>query len=209
MRRDNNNKWGEIRDSLSEDWTKYLSDNFQEYNFIPIPNNPSNAIKFAISTEIEGLILSNGNDWGSCPERDQTEMDLIKWCRSFGKPILGVCRGFQILNKYFGGELKKDLTNHTKNQHAGSIHKIQIIDKNFSLNNLSEFRVNSFHNQGVLAIDLADNLVPFAISENIIEGFYHINEPIIGIQWHPERNNIEEEFDKNLFKKLFANNIFL
>ena len=47
MRRDKKNKWGEIRDSLSDDWTKYLSNNFQDYIFIPIPNNPSNAIKFA------------------------------------------------------------------------------------------------------------------------------------------------------------------
>ena len=60
-----------------------------------------------------------------------------------------------------------------------------------------------FHNEGVLEEDLAKDLIPFAKVENLIEGFYHNDESIIGIQWHPERNNTEKQFDIDLIKMLF------
>ena len=204
MRRDNDNKWRENRDSISEDWVKYLSNFLQDYKFIPIPNDSENALKIVSAFDIDGLILSNGNDWGSCIERDKTEITLIEWCRKFRKPILGICRGFQVLNQYFGGKLQKDLTKITSDSHAGAKHKIQIIDKKIISNSLKkEFFVNSYHNEGVISFELAKNLVPFAKAKNIIEGFYHYKEPIIGIQWHIERDNFEKEFDKHLLNILF------
>ena len=210
MRRDNNNKWKEKRDSLSEDWLKFLSKNFQDYNFILIPNIPNKAIKLAENAGLDGLILSNGNDWGSCQERDQTELNLIEWCINLKKPILGVCRGFQVLNKYFGGKINKDVHKLTNFSHAGSIHKIKILNQNIYHNNFTnEFLVNSFHNQGVFEMDLGKDLIPFAKSDNLIEGFFHKNEPILGIQWHPEREITNEQFDLNLFRRLFENNLNL
>ena len=74
-------------------------------------------------------------------------------------------------------------------------------------NTKNEFQVNSFHNQGITTSDLARDLIAFAKSGNIIEGFYHKNESIIGIQWHPERKNFEKSFDINLFRILFEKNI--
>ena len=76
MRRDHDNKWRENRDSISEDWIKYLSNFLQDYKFIPIPNDPENALKIVSEFKIDGLILSNGNNWGSCLERDKTEIIL-------------------------------------------------------------------------------------------------------------------------------------
>ncbi len=204
MRRENDNQWKENRDSLSKDWTKYLSNNFHNYIFIPIPNCPNNSIKLANNLNLDGILLSNGNDWGSCLDRDNTEINLIEWCRNQNKPIFGVCRGFQVLNKYFGGQIKKNLKIFTNYRHAGGKHKINIVDKKVLGRNIKgDLLVNSFHNEGVLEEDLAKDLIPFAKVENLIEGFYHNDESIIGIQWHPERNNTEKQFDIDLIKMLF------
>ncbi len=208
MRRDADNKWRENRDSLSEDWTNYLSENFIDYKFIPLPNNPKSIIKLVSNIKIDGLILSNGNDWGSCEARDKTELQLINWCREYNLPVLGICRGFQVINKYFGGEIKKDLAKHTNISHAGTIHSVKIINPEKFPNNIQdELIVNSFHNEGIIEEDLANDLIPFAKSNNVVEGFFHKTENILGIQWHPERSKMNLNFNKNLFELLFENKI--
>ncbi len=203
MRRSFENKWSEPRDTISKDWIDFISHNFPETCLIPIPNNKIFALNLVSKLDLDGLILSNGNDWGTCIERDDNEINLIKWFRKKNKPILGICRGFQVINKYFGGNIK-NLSEISSFSHAGSDHNIRLIDEKFSMNKkYLEFKVNSFHNEGIGVNDLARNLKPFAISSNIVEGFYIPEEKIIGIQWHPERKNFNKDFDLHLFNILF------
>ena len=62
---------------------------------MPIPNIPDNVQKLASYMKLEGLVLSNGNDWGSCDERDKTEINLINWCREFKNPLSGFVEVFK------------------------------------------------------------------------------------------------------------------
>lgn len=101
------------------------------------------------------------------------------------KPILGICRGMQMLNVFFKGTLLQhiDTTKHEV-EHRHSIH---ICDRSFLKQvYTSPYIVNSYHHQ-VLG-KLGNHLHASAFSEeNYVEAIEHENGIIIGVQWHPER----------------------
>ena len=68
-----------------------------------------------------------------------------------------------------------------------------------------EFKVNSFHNHGVLLDGLSSFLKTFDIAkDSVVEGFFHPELPILGIQWHPERQNNCELENKILIESMMT-----
>ena len=127
-------------------------------------------------------------------------------------PLIGVCRGFQILNIYFGGTLTKNIIDHEKitNSHVNSETIIKLVNKdNFEHSENMVVRVKCFHDDGVMASDLSKNLTPLATAENgnLIEAFQHKDFPIIGMQWHPEREVYLSSFNKNLIIRFLKEQI--
>ena len=208
MRRIIDEKYGEERDAISNDWIKFMNSISSDIKIIPINNNPNRTIDIANEINYDGLILSNGNSWDECKDRDETEIKLIKWFREKKKPILGICRGFHVINLVLGGKLETKINKYSSNSHSGNSHKIIIIDEHFlSIAEKSEITVNSYHNQGIILSGLSKNLTPIAISEKIIvEAYYHNSEPILALQWHPEREGGPNEFNKKIILDLFKNN---
>ncbi|WP_410208931.1 gamma-glutamyl-gamma-aminobutyrate hydrolase family protein [Fusobacterium sp.] len=170
---------------------------------------------------LDGLLLAGGNDinpflYGQdfkegiglvSPERDQCEMVVLEEFLKTGKPILGICRGHQLLNVYFKGTLHQDLRYAGKNvlKHKQDFypelptHKVTIIDKdNFIYRLYGEIiYTNSFHHQ---VLDrLGEGLTEIAHTDDgIIEAFQKKGHKFLyGIQWHPEmmtaRGNKEME----------------
>ena len=156
-----------------------------------------------ISTEFDGLILCGGNDVdpayynepinGSVDidyERDKNEFALLKAFIDAGKPVFGICRGFQLINIYFGGSLHQDIKEsalHKRIEDKDSAHTVKSMP-NSIINSLytDSFSVNSAHHQALKKI--GEGLVPTAIwNDQYIEAFEHVSLPIIGVQWHPER----------------------
>ena len=138
----------------------------------------------AFNKEIKGIILSGGDNIGDNSERDKTEEKILNY--SIGKkiPLIGICRGMQVINKFFGGTIK---TSENSN-HVGNPHFVSLLAKFASFLETKNLRVNSFHNNVIKQKNLGQNLEPFAISDdNTIEGFYHSKLPIFGVMWHPER----------------------
>jgi putative glutamine amidotransferase len=156
-----------------------------------------------LAMQADGLFLSGGMDvtphcYGEeklsvCGptdgKRDQIENLLIRAFICEGKPILGICRGFQMLNVFFGGTLYQDISTQAGCEHPyDSIHDVcavrgSILDKFFG----PRFTVNSLHHQAVRT--LGKGLVPIAYAENapFVEAYVHETMPILAMQWHPER----------------------
>jgi N5-(cytidine 5'-diphosphoramidyl)-L-glutamine hydrolase len=190
----------EKRDSLSHDWPIFL----EKIQAIPIwiPNIISNLPQFLQELDLDGIILSGGDSIGQTPIRDKTEKALINYAIEKNIPIFGVCRGMQVLNEFFGGT-QKTLKNDT---HVGNNHSVKIKDQSFlKLINSTNVLVNSYHRNIITTNSLAENLTPFAISDidDTVEAFIHSDLPIIGVMWHPERE--QKQFDEKIMENIFKN----
>lgn len=152
----------------------------------------------------EGLILCGGGDvipslYGQENtasslldlRRDEAELQLIRAFAQAGKPILGICRGMQILNVAFGGTLLQDLSPEQRPFHGGAkpdrVHPVRALEDTL-LHRLYGhiFSVNSYHHQ---AVDrLADGFRAIAWAESgVVEAMEHQSMPILAVQFHPER----------------------
>ena len=131
-----------------------------------------------------------------CPERDHLEQRLFVRAREMDKPVLGICRGIQIMNVAFGGTLYQDVSLHGPGtmRHSqreimpgGISHKV-IIEEGSILHRLygKELWTNSYHHQAIK--DLGEGLRVTARAEDgIIEAVEAVDHPYMhAVQWHPE-----------------------
>lgn len=162
---------------------------------------------------VDGILFSGGDDvdpafygeeqlWGCgdvCPLRDDFEIKLLRTVLELypEKPILGICRGAQVLNVAMGGTLYQDL----KTQVEGCLrhqqkqisvyasHKVEMAEGSrlHGIYGCTQIRVNSFHHQAVKNIGPGLVVTAKAI-DGVIEGFEKPDHPyFVAVQWHPER----------------------
>ncbi|MCI5055905.1 MAG: gamma-glutamyl-gamma-aminobutyrate hydrolase family protein [Flavobacteriales bacterium] len=171
-----------------------------------------------ILKELDGFVFTGGSDiapesygeepiengkWPGDVYRDTYELEIMDFAFKSNKPILGICRGFQLLNVYLGGTLYQD----TQTQLAGSLehrsqekydtisHEIEFLPGNFLtkyIKNQKSNKVNSIHHQSIK--DLGRDLEILAISpeDKVIEAVGYTNAPdgkVFGVQSHPEFTN--------------------
>ena len=123
-------------------------------------------------------------------DRDEFEFQLTDRFVQQKKPIMGICRGMQILNVYFGGDLYQDILAGLDINYPYAVdHPITSVEETY-LHQLfgKHFPGNSLHHQSVAA--LGEGLVAAAYDSNhnqVVEAFYHETLPIYGVQWHPEK----------------------
>ena len=189
----------EIKSSLSIDW-QILFNNYSNVLLFPIFYNV-NLDNYIDNFEVSGIILSGGNDIYNCNQneyrkieseiRNNFENEIIKIAIKKNIPLLGICRGCQLLGLYDNLELKKDLNkNHVKIKH-----QINIVNKDtVYLHNWirqSNLEVNSYHNY-VLCDNKKNHIFEIICKskDDYIEALEskNKNEKILGIMWHPERN---------------------
>jgi putative glutamine amidotransferase len=204
MRVVQNTTYPEPRDALSHDWSIFLD----RFGVTPIliPNVLEDPAEFLQSVDADGLLLTNGEDVGVSvpPHRDTTESALVSFAMERRLPVLGVCRGFQFLNVYFGGSLTRDLKGNCPgaDEHVSRTgHPVDVIDPQFrGILGAARLSVNSFHNDGVTLENLAAPLRPFAVASGaIVEGWFHPECDVMAIQWHPERVSVAPNVDRALF----------
>ena len=200
-------RYNEMIDCLDINWAKFLI----SIDILPVPLSlapASSAEDIWQTLELDGLILSGGNtlveyaDATDKPEnlsaeRDAYEQALLKATLSTGKPVLGVCRGLQVINTYYNGQLTKI------KGHSGTRHRLVAENSSIAFQFPSE--VNSFHDCAVSRAKLGKELIPLAHdAEDNIEAFCHLKDKVLGIMWHPERENPPLQLDCELIKRHFG-----
>ena len=155
-----------------------------------------------VDLSYDGLVLCGGADvdpgyYGqenvACGpidlRRDAAELALLDAYVKAGKPVMGICRGLQLINVYFGGTLHQHIHSvqkHRQGKEHYTVHTVEAAEGSY-LQSLygKEFSVNSYHHQ---AIDgLGKGLRPVAWSADIAEAVVHENKPVFAVQWHPEK----------------------
>lgn len=120
------------------------------------------------------------------PTRDALEQKLLAQFIAWEKPILGVCRGMQAINVFFGGDLVQDRSGHSAVDGADRLHAVQTAPSRLRALYGARCIVNSSHHQAVGR--LGGGLEPLQWAEDgTVEALRHRTLPILAVQWHPER----------------------
>ena len=162
------------------------------------------------SKDCDALLLPGGGDmepWrygqsnqGSRnlqPDRDEAELELLNQFTQMRKPVLGICRGLQVINVFFGGTLIQDLPGHSAIGGTDRYHRIRTEDLMLQRLFGRTMIVNSAHHQ---AIDrVGADLMPLQwAADGTMEAIRHKELPVWAFQWHPER--MGSEISNGLFR---------
>lgn len=120
------------------------------------------------------------------PERDARDLALLESFTRQRKPVLGICRGMQTINVFFGGDLVQDWPGHSAVHGVDRLHPVQTAPSLLRTLYGPVSIVNSCHHQTIGR--LGDDLEAVQWAEDgVVEAFFHKSLPVWGIQWHPER----------------------
>ena len=183
-------EYGEVRDCLDQKWATLICR--LGHTPVPLCNVVRPVDDYMAEFPINAVILSGGNDLAELPdaqnislERDAFELDLIRSCLDTNVPILGVCRGMQMINSFFGGTLAP------VRGHVASRHTVRF--------NHTSVEVNSYHNWGIGESNLASELEILAQSDDgNIEAVQAKN--LLAMMWHPEREDDLTSIDSHMFQ---------
>ncbi len=180
----------ERRDCLDQAWPRFLS----ACGLLPllVPNVVEVALELCAENRIAGLLLTGGNDLaalgGDAPERDSVENALLDLAEPRALPVLGVCRGMQLIQQRCAVPLRR-VEGHI------SAHQTIWIEGRREV-------VNSYHCFG--AVETRPPLDAWAVADDgVVKAVRHSSKPITGIMWHPERRLPFAPTDVELFRRLF------
>ena len=151
---------------------------------------------------LDGLLLSGGTDvdpalYGQAvddacyepePQRDVFEMALVDAAVAAEMPVLGICRGHQLINVHGGGSLHQHVPAHSRMDRppAEAVHEVRMAPGSLLADLFGPTRlVNSLHHQTADEV-AADYSVTARSADGAVEGLEHTGLPIVTVQWHPE-----------------------
>jgi len=197
-----NTGYAEIREALDVQWGLFLN----QCGLLPVPIATHVPVKsYFDALKPAGILLTGGNDLSVFApqdplsgERDRVEQNLIELAIKHSLPIIGICRGAQMLAHTFGAKLEK------KEGHVTASHTVQIdsATRIFDHYQKTALDVNSYHNYCVTQLGEEFNAAA-KHTDQTIEAFEHKSRPLYGLLWHPERCHPFSHLDIQFFKKVF------
>jgi putative glutamine amidotransferase len=184
----------ERRDALDQRWTDFLLT--CDITPLLMPNN-INAVRESLNNHhVAGVLFTGGNDLvqygGDAPERDEVETWLLEFAMTGNLPVLGVCRGMQLIQHYFGVKLVPV---------EGHVIKEQVIRVQGK-----PYKTNSYHRWG--SFTTVEQLEPWAIADDgVIKAVRHRKNMVAGLMWHPERQPTFSVDDIEFVKKFFSQDL--
>ncbi|MCG7537134.1 gamma-glutamyl-gamma-aminobutyrate hydrolase family protein [Pseudoalteromonas sp. OOF1S-7] len=183
-------EYAEWRDQLDQRWTALLSQ--AGYHPLLVPNHAEVALELVQRLQPNGIIFTGGNDLvkygGESLARDKTEQTLLKYAIEKTLPVLGVCRGMQLIQDYYQTSLI-DLEGHVMPHQEVMVCGQKMIK-------------NSYHTLGTR--QNTAHFSTFATSKDqVVKGIKHQSLPILGIMWHPEREHPFAPEDVKLINRHF------
>lgn len=188
----------EFRDSLDQRLIEWVA----QAGFLPV-TVPNTLVREAGDEGVfedwlqtlrpQAVILSGGNDIGEAPRRDVTERYLLSWAQETRVPLLGICRGMQMMAVWAGTKLVR-VEGHVRSRHQLAL---------AGAGDEWPRSVNSFHDWSVSACPDQFEVVARA-EDGTIEAIRHIHLPWEGWMWHPERELPFNEIDTNRIVRLFG-----
>jgi N5-(cytidine 5'-diphosphoramidyl)-L-glutamine hydrolase len=184
-------RYRERRDCLDQAWARFM--HRAGLLPLPLPNHRRTAWALCETAGVEGVVLTGGDNLeaygGSCSERDETEFALLDFAEQHAIPVLGVCRGMQVILHRFRVPL------YPIEGHVTARHRVLIEGHTVE--------VNSYHR--LAARETRPPLETWAVAEDgTIEATRHANGRILGIMWHPERMSPFATTDIALFQRTFG-----
>lgn len=120
------------------------------------------------------------------PERDEEEFALLQEHTAAGKPVLGICRGLQAINVFFGGTLLQEIPGHSAGPDGDRFHSVRTGPSPLLELCGACAEVNSAHHQAADRLGSGLRAVQWA-EDGIVEALCHERLPVWAVQWHPER----------------------
>lgn len=184
---------------------------------LSIPETSTTDYLEAALKDLDGLVISGGADvapeaynevpirpeWSGDADRDRYELEAIRLAFESDVPILGICRGHQLINVAFGGSLYQDIetqvgpeilhrdaVTYNKNQHNIVIRKPSLL---FDRYGVETGRINSVHHQSIKEVADGFRVEATSTEDQIIESIIWEGEAYVrGVQWHPEFQEVSE-----------------
>jgi N5-(cytidine 5'-diphosphoramidyl)-L-glutamine hydrolase len=183
-------EYAERRDCLDQAWPRFLA--ACGLLPLPVPNVHEVALALCDNAGICGLVLTGGNDLaalgGEAPERDAVENALLDFAEQRALPVIGVCRGMQVIQQRCGIALRP------VDGHVTPRQMIRIEGE--------RKEVNSYHR--FAAFESRAPLATWALAaDGAVKAVRHASLPITGIMWHPERVGRPTPEDVALFRRVF------
>lgn len=137
------------------------------------------------------------------PARDEFEEKLFRAAYTTGKPIMGICRGLQIINVFMGGTLLQHVEGHRDAAGNGpSMHYVTLVQGSplAEITRETKFLTNSFHHQAIYSLSEKLTADAYSKDDGIVEAFHEEGHKFLcAFQWHPESMYNTSEISKRIF----------
>ncbi len=181
----------EWRDAIDARWTRFLA----RCGIVPLylPNDPGAARQLLERARPAGALLTGG---GTCSalgtppdDRDRTEALVLDWAEHGGRPVLGVCRGMQVMLALAGGRLERVPHHVARHHRVAGEHGAR--------------QVNSYHEFGLRDVP-AGYVAQTHADDGVVESVRHAHRRAAALMWHPERTAPFDDADIHAFRHFFG-----